>query len=184
MGSEKEHALWHWEPWAMGGAVSGDGSVEVTMALVEHTKGTIPGTRLGFTVPALVPAWAGSPPSLMLGAMWHPSNKFHLWIKQPEMFPLFITKSLTRPSGLGGGCHQGDSWIYTSSLGDSPINWARLSTGEHRRQPTFARRLIVICIIIVTFILFCYFPCFSCLLHSFLTIRHSSGLQSLQILEA
>lgn len=184
MESEKEHALWHWEPWAMEGAVSGDGSVVMTMALVEHTKGTIPGTRLGFTVPALVPAWAGSPPSLMLGAMWHPSNKFHLWINQPEMFPLFVTKSLTRASGLGGGCHQGDSldlhklsqWL--SHQLSQALYWKAQTTTY------ICMCLIVICIIIITFILFCYFPCFSCLLHSFLTRRHSSGLQNLQILEA
>ena len=40
----------------MGRAISGKGSMVVTMALVDHTKGTVPGARFGFIVPALVPA--------------------------------------------------------------------------------------------------------------------------------
>ena len=101
----EEHARCHWEPRAMGRAISGKGSMVVTMALVDHTKGTVPGVRFGFIVPALVPAWAGSLPSLMLGTMWSVQLLRSVWCFTTLWMP---------------PCPSPIPWVYSNVC---PLSW-------------------------------------------------------------
>lgn len=153
MGPEKEHTL---------SAESGRGGAVpwVTVALVEHTKGPLLETD-GSTAPALVPAWARSLPSLMLGAMWY---------LQWNSSPTKATRDVSICSNqipdqsvrVGGNVSPGWQSVFTqkftrwlSHLMSQSLYWAC-----SRQQPTFVCCLIIICIITVRFILFAIFHAF------------------------